>query len=180
MRRVAVVGTSGAGKTTLARALAARLAVPHVELDALHWEPGWTAAEPEVFTARLEAALAGDGWVADGNYSHARPIVWGRADTLVWLDYAWAVVLGRLLRRTAVRSWRREELWNGNREDLRLAFSRESIVLWMLRTWGRNRRRYGKLSADPEWGHLAVVRLRSPRAADRWLASLPPAPAGEG
>lgn len=43
LRRVAVVGTSGCGKTTVARELSAVLDVPHIELDALYWQPHWVA-----------------------------------------------------------------------------------------------------------------------------------------
>lgn len=70
MRRVRVVGNSGAGKTTLARRLAAALSVPHLELDAVHHRPGWTEATVEQFQADLRVLLdaAPDGWVADGNY----------------------------------------------------------------------------------------------------------------
>lgn len=37
--RVVIIGTSCSGKTTLAGTLAAALATPHIELDALHWLP---------------------------------------------------------------------------------------------------------------------------------------------
>ncbi len=58
--RVAVVGLSGSGKTTVAAELARILGCPHVELDALHWGPGWSEAEPETFRAAAEAATVGD------------------------------------------------------------------------------------------------------------------------
>src|SRR5512142_1642906 len=69
VRRVSVAGISGSGKSTLARALAERLGVPYVELDALNHGPNWTEATPEELRARVEAAFAAapDGWVADGN-----------------------------------------------------------------------------------------------------------------
>ena len=60
MQRIVVVGTCGSGKTTLAAQLAQRSAVPHVELDALHWGPNWAPVETEVFRTGTEAALAGD------------------------------------------------------------------------------------------------------------------------
>jgi adenylate kinase family enzyme len=172
MRRVAVVGTSGSGKTTLAAALAARLGARHIELDALHWEPNWTEAVPAVFRARVAAAVAGETWVADGNYSKVRDLVLGRADTLVWLDYPLALVLWQLTQRTLRRLRSHEELWQGNRERLRMHLSRDSLFLWALQTHGRNRRRYLALIADPELAHLRRVRLRSPAEADRWLESL--------
>nr|MBF6590244.1 hypothetical protein [Ktedonobacterales bacterium] len=98
-QRIAVLGTSGSGKTTLAAALAHRLAVPHVELDALHWGPDWTPTPTAVLRERVAAALHGDGWVVDGNYSALRDTIWSRADTLVWLDYSLPLVLARLTRR---------------------------------------------------------------------------------
>ena len=68
MERINIVGIGCAGKTTLARALAARLGVPHVELDALFWGPRWTPVRDEVFRSRVRDALAPDAWVADGGY----------------------------------------------------------------------------------------------------------------
>jgi hypothetical protein len=119
-------------------------------------------------------AAAGPEWVVDGNYSVSRDIVWGRADTLVWLDYAFPVTFGRLLRRTVRRIARREELWNGNRESLGKALSRDSILLWALRTYSRRRRDYPRVLAKPEHAHLAVVRLATPSQAERWLSGAGP------
>lgn len=172
MRRINVVGTSGSGKTTLARQIAGRLAVPHVELDALHWQPNWTPAERDSLRARVAEALAGDAWVVDGNYSMVRDITWQRADTIIWLDYALPVVLWRVTSRTATRSIRRTELWNGNRERLASVFSKDSIILWALTTWGKNRRRYRELLAQPDYAHIQVVHLRSPRQTRIWLRDL--------
>lgn len=82
LRKVAVVGSTGSGKTTMARALAARLGVPQVELDELHWEASWVEAPAEVFRERVTAALDGSAWVVDGNYSIVRDIVWSQAGIL--------------------------------------------------------------------------------------------------
>lgn len=172
-QRIAVVGTTGSGKTVLARELARRLGYPHVELDALQWDPGWTPAPTDVLRVRVASALDGDRWVVDGNYSRARDIIWGRADTVVWLDYALPVVLARLFRRTMKRLVTREELWGGNRESWRAQFlSRESLFLWALQTYGRRRREYPALLASPEHAHLRLVRLRSPGEAREWLSGL--------
>jgi shikimate kinase len=177
VRRVAVIGVTGAGKSTLGRALAERGVGPHVELDALHWEPNWVEAETEVFRARVAVALAGERWVADGNYSKVRDLVWGRADTVVWLDYAFAVTYSRLLWRTARRVVSRETLWNGNQERVGTQlFSRDSLLLWGLTTYGRYRRTFPVLLASPAYQHVQAVRLRTPRATARWLASVVPEP----
>jgi adenylate kinase family enzyme len=168
-RRINVVGTSSVGKTTMAAALASLLGVPHVELGALHWEANWTGAPDEVLRERVSNAIAGEGWVVDGNYAKARDLVWARADAVVWLDLPLRTIMWRFLRRTARRVARREELWSGNRERLSTQlFSRESLLWWILSTYRRRRREYpALLAARPE---LMVVRLRSAGAADRWLA----------
>ncbi len=180
MQRLVVVGTSGSGKTTLARRLAAALAVPHIELDALHWEANWQEAPVEVFRERTRAAVAAAAWAADGNYSVVRDIVWGRADTLVWLDYALPVILWRLLIRTARRVAWREELWNGNRETWAAQLSRDSIILWALRTYQRRRRETPTLVQQPAYRHLTVIHLRSPQEAERWLAACQPLSPADG
>jgi len=90
-----VVGTSCSGKTSLARAIASRLDLPHVELDALFWGPNWTPVPDDTFRARVADAVAGDQWVIDGGYSTIRSLIWERADTVVWLDYPMHLVLGR-------------------------------------------------------------------------------------
>jgi adenylate kinase family enzyme len=170
-RRINVIGTSSVGKSTLASSIAALLQVPHVELDALHWEPNWAEAPPEVLRERVRIAIAGDGWVVDGNYAMVRDLVWARAEAVVWLDLPLRTVLWRYLRRTVRRVSRREALWGGNRERLSMhLFSRDSLLWWILTTYRRRRREYpARLAARPD---LLAVRLRSGRAADRWLADL--------
>ena len=172
LRRIVVIGSSGSGKTTLARDLSARLGHPHVELDALHWEPDWQEAPDELFRARVAEAVAAERWVADGNSGKVRDLVWARADTLVWLDYPLPVFLGRLLRRTAGRIVTGEELWSGNRERLAFVLSRDSVILYALRTYRRRRREYPELLAQPEYGHLSVLRFRSPEETQRWVEGL--------
>ena len=173
-----MVGTTGSGKTTLAAELARRLGLAHVELDALFWDPGWTQAPRDVFRQRVSDAVARDGWVADGNYGAVRDIIWGLADTVVWLDYPLWVNMVRLVRRTVPRVLRRQELWNGNRERFKDQFlSRDSLFLYAARTHADKRRQYPVLFSSPEYRHLHVIRLRSPRATREWLASLAqPAP----
>jgi adenylate kinase family enzyme len=193
-RRVSVVGSTGSGKTTFAAALASRLAVPHVELDALHHGPNWTEVPDELFRVRTAELLAGDGWVADGNYSAVRDIVWARAELVVWLDYPLPLIMYRLTWRTVRRLARREELWNGNRERLSThLFTRDSLFWWAVTTYRRRRRSFAALRASPRWPHLRWLTFRSPGDADAWLAAvdqpsavtdqrsaLPPAPGGAG
>ncbi|MCW5747278.1 MAG: adenylate kinase [Alphaproteobacteria bacterium] len=176
-RRIAIVGTTGSGKSVLAGELARALSLSHVELDALFWMPEWQPALYELFRYRVETATAADGWIIVGNYSQVRDLVWGRADTLIWLDFPLPLVLWRLLRRTIGRIISREELWNtGNRESLRKAFlSRDSILLWALKTHRRNRDRFKADIDSGDYGELDVRVFRSPGQLRRWLRDMAPA-----
>jgi len=168
--RISVVGGSCSGKTTLARRLSARLGVPHIELDALHHGPNWDEAPAELLQQRVRDALARapDGWVVDGNYhSKIGRLVLDQADLVVFLDPSFATALRRALRRTFSRSLMRKELWNGNRETFRNAFSKYSIVLWVIQTHRPLRAKMAERLAGDN-----VVQLRSPRDVERLLESL--------
>src|SRR4051794_8059709 len=105
MRRVSVVGTSGAGKSTLGKALAVRIGGDFLELDSVYHQPGWVPLPREEFRRRVSAAVAGERWVIDGNYtSNVKDLVWARADTVVWLDLPRRTVMRRII-------WR--SLWRG-------------------------------------------------------------------
>lgn len=175
MSRFSVVGTSGAGKTRLASAIADRLDIPHVELDALHHQPGWAEPDPNDFRSDVVEALAADAWVACGNYSAVRPVVWGRATHVVWLDYPRTTVMRRVVRRTLRRVVRRERLWNGNREPWRNLWDprpRHNIIMWAWANHEKYRRRYDSAMGDPAWAHLSFIRLRSPAETKAWLRSV--------
>jgi hypothetical protein len=173
MKRIVVVGTTGSGKTVLAQQLAQALDLLHIELDALFWEAGWKQAAPEVFRDRVRREVIGRRWVVDGNYGKAHDLVWTEADTLVWLDYPLGLVLRRLLLRTLKRLWTREDIWGtGNRERFAHHFTRNSLFLWALQTHERYRQEFPRTLSQPEYAHLVVVRMRSPRETVHWLDSM--------
>ena len=165
VERIVVVGSSGAGKSTLARELSRRLRMPRLELDSLHHQPGWTELPEPEFRARVAAVTAAPRWVIDGNYRAVRDIVWPSADTLVWLDLSRPRVTLRVVRRTLGRLISRRELWNGNRERVRMALSwdpQRSIIRWAWVQHPVTRAGYESAIREPAHAHLAVHRLRSP------------------
>jgi len=172
---VRVVGTSGAGKTTVAAQVADRLGVPLLEVDSLVHLEGWRTATEAELEASIAAFLASDpaagGWVVDGNYWRRLQAVTDTADTVLWLDYPRWLVVARLSRRTVGRLVTRRRLWNGNRERWRSLVRRdplENILVWAWTQHGPQRERYADLAAeDPgRW-----VRLRSHRVARGWIAA---------
>lgn len=155
--------------------LARALEVPHVELDSIYHQPGWTPLADDEYRARVKEATTEPRWVVDGNYSVVQDIVWGRADTVVWFDLSYATVLARTIRRTVRRTATREELWNGNREPFSNLWSlnpEKSIIAWAATRHGVYRRRYTEAENDPQWAHLRFVRLRSQAEADGFLTGV--------
>jgi len=149
------------------------MGMPHVELDALYFGPKFDTVPLRVLRDRTYAAIACDQWVTDGNKSAVRDLVWPRADTVVWLDYPLLVSLWRLGKRALWRTsvLQAEVVGKGgdNIELLAQLVSAGKGVVTALRSHRGQRRKYLKLFAEPEFRHLAVVRLRSPRASRRWL-----------
>jgi adenylate kinase family enzyme len=181
LRRVVVVGTSCSGKTTLARRLAAILGSPHVELDALHWQPNWVKRPAEEFRRLVEQSIRRDAWVVDGNYKAVRPTLWPAATAVVWLNFGLATTFTRAFRRTLRRVWRAEELYASNRESVsRAFFSHESILWWVVSTHRRRRRDYGRMKRENEYPQLSWLELRKPEDGERFILSLEASPTRPG
>lgn len=180
MQRVVVVGNTGSGKTTLARAVAAAIDAPMLELDSLKHQAGWVPLPLAEFRERATAFIAGDRWVVDGNYADLRDAVWPRADTVVWLDLPRRVVMWRVTTRTLGRWVRRTELWNGNRERVRdwLSWDPErSVLRWAWLQHDAYRQMYTAAEHDVTWAHLRFVRLRSSAEVVSFVAALRSVPA---
>jgi adenylate kinase family enzyme len=177
MERVSVIGSSGSGKSTMARALSSRLGLPLLELDAVFHQPDWQQKPDPDFRAEVADFISGERWVVDGNYtSHGvAELVWPRADTVVWLDPSRPVVMRRVIKRTLRRTITREELWNGNREKWTNLYSpkaEENVILWAWTRFRHTREKYEAMLTDGTWSHLTVVRLRTPIEAAGLLDQL--------
>jgi len=182
-RRIAVVGVVGCGKTTVAKAIAARTGIPYFSNDEIIHRPNWTQPTEAEEIAGFEAATAGDAWVTDGNQNPAKApdrVVIDKLDTIVWLDLPRRVVFPQLLRRTIRRAWTQKALWHGNRESFRMSFaSRDSILCWYFRTYRACRERYllWMTDGDHAFNDRIRIHLRSRRQVNAWLDTLGPASA---
>jgi adenylate kinase family enzyme len=167
--RILIIGTAGAGKTTLAKALSARLGVPHLELDTVNWQAGWVSLQQtdvEEFKRRVAEAAVAPEWIIDGNYGPVKDIVWNRATDIVWLDYERGLIMRRVIGRTLKRMVSRRPLWNGNREDWRGVLDADHPIRWAWDTWARRREEYEARVAEARFGHLRVHRISRPSELD--------------
>ena len=174
-RRIAVLGTSGAGKTFVAQRLAEVLGLTYICSDAIYWGPDWKENPPDQRLAEYDRATLADAWTFDGNVDglsdHKGALILQRVDTLVWLDLPRHQIFGQLLCRSVRRAWTKKPMWHNNCESWRLTFfSRESILLWSMQTFARRRELYRSLFADPAHAHR--IRLTSRREVDAWLSAL--------
>ena len=165
--RVLVTGLAGSGKSTFSRTLALKTGLPLIHLDLSFWKPGWVAPSESEWREQQRRLLAGDAWIADGNYHATLDLRLERADTVVVLDTPWPVCVGRALRR-GVRKPDGEmpegcddSAWRRLRDEWRLAG----------RIWRRRRfepeREHEIISQHAQ--HAALHVLGSERAAREFL-----------
>ena len=171
MQRIWIIGATGSGKTTLGKQLAQKLHNTAIDLDDLNWLPDWQCVSTEELVKAVEGATEAEQWIISGNYSQTQKYM-TRADTLIWLDYSFSLVLWQLLKRTCRRMFKGELCCNGNRESLKMTLSRESIILWLFRTY-RKRKKIGLATmVNPSLAHIQMHHFKSPRQTANWLQSL--------
>ncbi|MGP9687995.1 shikimate kinase [Psychrobacter sp. AOP22-C1-C5] len=176
MKKINVVGTSGSGKSTFSRMLAKKLDYPYLEMDAMFWRANWQESSDEEFFAKLQQYLSQDRWVLDGNYHRTVDIKWADVDHVIWIDYPFSRTIYQAVKRVFIRSLTKTELWDdtGNIETFRKSFlSRDSVILWTLKTYNRNRVRYIEMFNDPKYSHIEFVRLKNPKMAKTYIDELP-------
>jgi adenylate kinase family enzyme len=168
--RISVIGSSGSGKTWTASRLAAKLGVPHVELDAIRHGPNWEPMPDDEFRRTVAEIAERDSWVIDGNYtSFVRDIVWGRATTIVWLDYPLATIMRQVIPRSVARVVFRRQLWNGNVERWRGFLDPDHPIRWAWRRYDEKRERDARMVAKAADRGVEVKVLRSPRETRAWI-----------
>jgi adenylate kinase family enzyme len=162
-KRVVVLGTSGSGKTTLAQKIATQLNVPHIELDILYWNAGWTPTPMPEFLQKMKVAITeNESWVICGNYNVAKQITLPNATDIIWLDYPIFINLWRAFTRSVKRVWSGKESFPGCKETVvHLLFSKESILLWILHTHTKRRNEFEKLLTNKNFPNATIARVRN-------------------
>ena len=170
MKRVLVIGSGGAGKSTFATRLGRRLGLPVIHLDRLYWRAGWVEPPKDEWRLTVEELCARDGWVMDGNYSGTLDVRLAACDAVVFLDLPRAVCAWRITKRALkYRGTNRPDVGEGCPERLNKDFL--TFLLWV---WNYPRRsrpkvleRIGALSESKP-----IYRLRSSAEAEEFLAEV--------
>jgi len=164
MRRVVILGSGGAGKTTLATELGRRTGLPVVHLDQHFWHPGWVETPRDEWRIAQRQLFAGDEWIADGNYSATLDERLPRADTVVFCDFPTWRTLARAIGRSATNRGRAVQAV-GCPERIDPQF------LWWVACY-RTRTRPNVLQAIAQLAPAAAVHvLRNPRAVRAFLTT---------
>jgi adenylate kinase family enzyme len=166
MRRVALIGNGGGGKSTIARALGRHLGIQVHEVDEVQWLPGWRRAPLDEVARTLDAWAAADSWIIDG--FGPWPVIdrrMSRADTIVYVDLPFRTHLWWAAKRQIVSLVRRRA-WGGQ--------SAPPPSLLLFRTLRRvHAMRSDLVELVTKDGRAAkLVHLRSPREMASWLGDV--------
>ena len=167
MNRILIIGSGGAGKSTLARRIGEVTGLPVIHLDQLHWKPNWTGTPKEEWKQTVAEVLKGESWVMDGNFGGTMEMRLEACDTVVYLDFPRLLCLYRALKRIITYyNKTRPDMAEGCHEKLDLEF-----LGWV---WN-----FPKTTKPVIEGRLKrfetqkrIIRLRSPREVDEFLAGL--------
>jgi adenylate kinase family enzyme len=172
VKRVLVIGTGGSGKSTVARRLAQRTALPLIHLDAHYWRPGWQPTPPDEWHAKVHQILRGQTWIIDGNYGGTLDLRLAACDTVIFLDLPRIVCLWRVLKRQVRYLGRtRPELSPGCPERLSWEF-----LTWIWTYPSRRRGDILKRLAGLDQLKRVVI-LRSSAEVEQFIVGVPDAAA---
>ncbi len=159
--RILVLGCSGSGKSTFARALAARTGLPLIHLDNLWWRADGSHISRDAFDRALSELLAGEKWIMDGDYSRTYEVRIRAADTVIFLDYPEAVCMAGIAAR--VGQDRPDMPWTESTLD--------SKLVSMVQSYARDNRPV-LLSLLRNYPEKQVITFTDREEAERWLSEI--------
>ena len=166
MERILIVGNSGAGKSTMARALSEKTGLPVVHLDRLFWRENWQHIAREEFDALLQQELEKSQWIIDGNYDRTVSTRLAYCDTVIYLDYPrWQCMLGVCKRILTTYGRTRPDMGPGCNERFDWEF-----IKWVWNFNRNNRQRIYALLAEAT--HAKVMILKNRKEGKRFLEKI--------
>ncbi|MFA5994154.1 MAG: AAA family ATPase [Parcubacteria group bacterium] len=162
MKRILILGSCGAGKSTFAKRLHRSLDIPIIHLDQHYWKPGWTRTESDEWQKKVTNLVKGDQWIMDGNYRSSLDMRLPQVDTVILLDFSPPVCLYRLLKRR-IKADRADEI-AGCQE--RISFE---LLKWVLWTFPRVNRKEIEKKLESSKKQKDIFILRSNKDVDLFL-----------
>jgi adenylate kinase family enzyme len=167
MKKIMIIGSGGAGKSTLSRQMGEILNMPVIHLDSIYWNHGWEPTPTEEWEARQRQAISGDTWIVDGNYRSSMHLRLDACDTVIFLDFPRLICLYNVVKRYfQYKGKTRPDLSPGCPEQLSLEF-----LQWI---WNFPKRTtpnlMGKLENLPD--DKKIVILKSPKAVKSFLETI--------
>jgi adenylate kinase family enzyme len=166
MKRVLVIGSSGAGKSTFSRRLGEKTGLEVIHLDKLHWKPNWTEPPKDEWQKTVAEALKSDSWIMDGNYSATIEMRIRAADTVVFLDFPRLLCVYRILKRVFLSYGKtRPDMAEDCKEQFDWVF-----VKWVWNFPNRSKPRVERL-LEQYGNEKTVIRLKSRREVEDFFAN---------
>jgi len=163
-KKIIITGTTCTGKTTLGKKLSKECAIKQIDLDDLHFLPNWIEKEKSVFVRDvIKETKKYDNWIVTGSYQTLlKDTIWQEANLIVWLDYPLNLILRRYFIRTFKRVVLKEKCCGKNYETLSKTFSKESLFLWIFKTYWKRKKRMQDWK-EYLFSHKEWLILKSPK-----------------
>ena len=166
MNRIMIIGSPGAGKTTLALRLSEKLGLPLVHLDALYWRDNWQSISNEEFDRLLMVELCKQKWIMDGNFGRTIPLRLAYCDTVIYLDYSKFTCVFGIMKRVA--EWHgktRPDMGKNCPEHVDLDFLK---FAWTFHK--KHNERYMKILKEAD--NKKVIILKNRKQAEKFIQSI--------
>jgi len=166
--KIAVIGYSGAGKSTMARQLGEIYNIEVLYLDRVQFEPNWKERKTETAKAMVEDFMQNNNWIIDGNYiAFYQERRLAEADLIIFFNFSKYICLWQAFRRyRSFKNKTRFDVGSGCIEKMDMKF-----IKWILFD-GRTHKKKKHYDDIIKAYYQKVVVLRSRRQVTKFLMIL--------
>ena len=174
--KINILGSSCSGKSTVSKKISKLLSIDLIDVDRINWQLGnWNELPKEDLRKELSETLKDkESWVVDGSYGIVRDIIWKDVDIIIWLNLPFYLIMYRYFTRTIKRIILKEQLFGANNvETFKMQFfSKNSLLLWILKTFWSRKRRYEELFEEQRKLGKRIIVVRNKRELDKVVEKL--------